>query len=480
MKSSIFTLLPTIIITLLLTVSAGAKDKIELRTPDDKPADMSKPVQVFVLMGQSNMLGFGDTDKLKGMAAEKYPYLVDDSGNWIVRKDVRNVFYCMGKQNQNDWLSAKNGNGKGKFGPEIGIGNHLGQAIDAPVLILKVCVGNRALGWDLLPPSAKGTGTQGKSYQGNSESSNRTINTSAKGWYAGRQYDDDVGSAQNVLRNISKYYPGATKYEVRGFFWWQGNAEKGKGSVENYDKNLAFLFKDLRTDFNAPNAKFVCATLGEHDMKATLSQKMYAFAALPEFKDQAAVFYSKPVAKGGSGGHYGHDPDTYMKVGEGMGQLMVEMLGEEKTVQKQTSISESGSGAGEKAVQLTKDQTGKLTVLIKSTLIEMSEKGELKPFALNISKTKAKIWLAEAAANGDLKFQLMGGDKQAVFKFDELTSNDYIILSRLIAALREENPEAQALAGLCLNATGNKRLADSYFKKSSPEALGKVVASLSE
>lgn len=477
MKSSIFTLLPTLIITLLLSVSSGAEDKIKLSAPDDKPADMSKPVQVFILMGQSNMLGFGDTNKLKSIAAEKYPYLVDDSGNWIVRKDVRNVFYCMGKQNQNDWLSAKNGNGKGKFGPEIGIGNHLGQAIDAPVLILKVCVGNRALGWDLLPPSAKGTGTEGKSYQGNSESSNRKINSSIKGWYAGRQYDDDVGAAQNVLRNLSKYYPGATEYEVKGFFWWQGNAEKGKGSIENYDKNLAFLFKDLRTDFNAPNARFVCATLGEHDKKATLSQKMYSFAALPEFKDHVAVFYSKPVAKGGSGGHYGGDPDTYMKVGEGMGQLMVELLlSDKQSAPNNNSASEKGIGD----IQLTAEQKSRLTDVIFKNLLDMSEKHELKPFALNISKTKAKIWLAGVSLEGDLKFQLMGGDKQAAFRFKDLTSTDYITLSRLIAALREENPDAQALAGLCLYATGNKRLADSYLKKSSAEALEKIIAALSE
>jgi hypothetical protein len=38
------------------------------------------------------------------------------------------------------------------------------------------------------------------------------------------------------------------------------------------------------------------------------------------------VFYSKPVSKGGSGGHYGGDAETYMNVGEGMGKLMVELL----------------------------------------------------------------------------------------------------------------------------------------------------------
>ncbi len=298
--------------------------------PDGKPADMSKPVQVYIMMGQSNMLGFGNSGALKGVAAEKYPYLVDDSGSWITRKDVRNVFFCMGALKYNDWLTGENGNGSGKFGPEIGIGNCLGQATDAPVLILKSCVGNRALGWDLLPPSAVGTGAKGGSYQGNSESSNRKVSEEAKtkngGWYAGLQYDQDVGAAQDALKNLATYYPDATKFEVAGFFWWQGNAEAGKGSVETYDKNLAFLFNDLKKDFNAPNAKFVCATLGEHDKTAPLSQKMFDFAALPEFKDKAAVFYSKPVSKGASGGHYGGDAETYMNVGEGMGKLMVELL----------------------------------------------------------------------------------------------------------------------------------------------------------
>ncbi len=301
----------------------------ELPDPDGEEADMSKPVQVFILMGQSNMLGFGNAGTLKGIAGDQYPYLVDDGGNWNVRQDVRNVFFCMAKLRHNDWLTAENGTGGGKFGPEIGIGNYLGHVIDAPVLILKSCVGNRALGWDLLPPSAVGTGNGGKSYQGDSESSNRKVKEDRDGWYAGLQYDQDVGAAQNALKNLDTYYPGAKEYEVAGFFWWQGNAEPGKGNVETYDKNLAFLFNDLRKDFDAPNAKFVCATLGEHDKSATLSKKMFAFAKLPEFKDEAAVFYSKPVSKGGgSGGHYGGNPETYMNVGEGMGKLMVELLQE--------------------------------------------------------------------------------------------------------------------------------------------------------
>jgi len=274
-------------------------------------------------MGQSNMLGFGNVNQLKGVAADKYPYLVDEAGNWNVRKDVRNVFFNNGSLSTNDWMAVSNRN---NIGTEIALGNYLGHVIDAPVLILKSCVGNRALGWDLLPPSAVGTGKDGRSYEGDSKYGNRILSTQSKtdkgGWYAGLQYDLDVGVAQDALEELSTYYPGATEYEVAGFFWWQGCSE-GKGSVENYDKNLAFLFNDLKKDFNAPNAKFVCATLGEQDKEATLSRKMFSFA---EANKDADVFYSKPVSKGGSCSHYGKDAETYMNVGEGMAKKMVELL----------------------------------------------------------------------------------------------------------------------------------------------------------
>ncbi len=48
----------------LLTIPAVAAEVPDpLPDPDGEPADMSKPVKVFILMGQSNMLGFG---KIKG------------------------------------------------------------------------------------------------------------------------------------------------------------------------------------------------------------------------------------------------------------------------------------------------------------------------------------------------------------------------------------------------------------------------------
>ena len=93
-RSTLF-MAPTILLALIVSHPLSA----ELPDPDGKPADMSKPVQVYILLGQSNMVGagkVGPADKegsLEHAVKEKgkYPYLIDDEGNWTVRQDVRNV-----------------------------------------------------------------------------------------------------------------------------------------------------------------------------------------------------------------------------------------------------------------------------------------------------------------------------------------------------------------------------------------------------
>jgi len=73
--------------------------KYQILKHDGKPADMTKPVQVFILLGQSNMVGLG---KVKGpngslefavKEKKKYPYLLQDDGKWMERNDVRFVRY---------------------------------------------------------------------------------------------------------------------------------------------------------------------------------------------------------------------------------------------------------------------------------------------------------------------------------------------------------------------------------------------------
>ena len=311
----------------------------ELPDPDGKEADMNKPVQVYILLGQSNMLGFGKPQVLQGIAAEKYPYLVDDAGAWTIRKDVRNVrVMCSGnspaKDYTNDWMTIQ-----GNIGPEIGIGHALGHVTDAPVMILKSCIGNRSLGWDLLPPGTEPWEHGGKmqpGYRGTPDDpGGDTEGDMSKGWYAGCQYDGDIAAAKKVLENLDKYYPEAKEYEVAGFFWWQGDKDmRNAAHYESYEKNLIQLIKSLRKDFDAPGARFVSASLGQTkegsgsgDGVILNAMKAVSKSDDPEFKGQVGFVYSNPLSKGGgSSGHYGGNPETYMNVGEAMGKAMVELL----------------------------------------------------------------------------------------------------------------------------------------------------------
>jgi hypothetical protein len=140
-----------------------------------------------------------------------------------------------------------------------------------------------------------------------------------------------------VLSELDKHYPGATKYEVAGFFFWQGEKDAGNpGHAARYEKNLVHFIKTLRKEFNAPNAKFVLATMGE-SVKGSIGNGALVLNAhlavdgasgkYPEFKGNVATIYTNPMAQGGSGnGHYGGKAEVYMDVGEAMGKAMVGLL----------------------------------------------------------------------------------------------------------------------------------------------------------
>lgn len=342
-----------------ITASSAAEisPKHQLPKPDGNPADMSKPVQVFIMLGQSNMFGMGHISGQKGETLEQavkteklYPFLLDDAGNWSERKDVRNVQVMVGKGGgmqipHNEFLTVKGS----KMGAEYGIGHQLGNALTDPVMLLKSCIGNRSLGWDLLPPNGKGYDFKGKdksgkevtyTYAGYKESPmkwEKGTKPQAIEWYAGKQWDDDIANAKKVLAELDQYYPAATKYQVAGFFWWQGEKDAGdEGLAVHYEENLVTLIKALRKEFDAPKAKFVLATMGEatKGMAGNTGKILEAHLAVdgasgkyPEFKGNVATIYTNPMARGGSGnGHYGGSSKVYMDVGLAMGEAMAELL----------------------------------------------------------------------------------------------------------------------------------------------------------
>lgn len=333
-------ILRTLMFMFLAAAGSAQDPKQPPPRPDGKPADMTKPVQVFILLGQSNMVGMGKIAGGDGSlehavkVKNKYPYLVDASGAWVERKDVRFVRYMSGKGPlNNEWMGIKSGT----IGPEFGIANEVGNALDEPVMLLKCCIGNRSIGWDLLPPGSTRFEENGQIYGGYKDPAPfwpKGTEPKPGGWYAGKQYDDDTADAKKALAALATHYPGAKGYEVAGFFFWQGEKDNGNPvHAKYYEQNLVNFIKALRKDFNAPDAKFVCATLGEA-VKGSGNKVMEGHFAVdgnsgrhPEFRGNVATVYSNPLSMGGSGnGHYGGNAETYMNVGEAMGKAMVELL----------------------------------------------------------------------------------------------------------------------------------------------------------
>merc|ERR1712048_350942 len=113
------------------------------------------------MMGQSNMLGEGKIEGWTEFTLESatqvkglYPYLVDKKANtWSQVDYVRDVAVMgsggpdgtVGSIHHNEWLSV-NPTKKKTFGPELGIGFTMANSTTAPTMLLKSCIGNRALG----------------------------------------------------------------------------------------------------------------------------------------------------------------------------------------------------------------------------------------------------------------------------------------------------------------------------------------------
>lgn len=351
----------TVAMTLFALSAAVADDSKQLPDPDGKPAAADKPVKVFILLGQSNMLGFGriDPEDKNGTLSylvkqeKKYPHLIDDAGQWNERKDVRNV-HVMDKRGgdfrdmkhfgdvKNEWLTVT----KGHLGPELQFGHIMGHIHDEPVLILKACIGNRSLGWDLLPPGSERFEFEGRTYAGYKDNPPSWVEGEPKkevAWYAGRQYDADTSHAKEVLKDLEKYYPGyqGQGYEVAGFVFWQGHKDQNAAHASRYEQNLVHFIKTLRKDFDAPDAKFVLATIAFEGEKLnghglTIANAQLAVSGemgkYPEFKGNVKAIDARPfwrdaaVSPSSAGYHYNHNAETYMEVGNALGWAMAELL----------------------------------------------------------------------------------------------------------------------------------------------------------
>ena len=249
--------------------------------PDPVSTDLgnpTKPVKVYIMSGQSNMVGIGYVNGGNGSLdtitkkENKFPNFVNSSNAYTKRHDViyKGVVTATGQGP----LTAGQGSDSSRVGVELGFGHVMGWHHDEPVLLLKASEGNRSLGWDFAPPDTTRFDLAGKTYAAYGESPlNWTTGTTPVpiSWYAGIQYDmcfkneadwPPAGASQpaiinayDVLKNgVLQNLPttdnnlNGRTYEIGGFVWWQGHKDQyDAGHYTRYEQNLARLIPALRT-----------------------------------------------------------------------------------------------------------------------------------------------------------------------------------------------------------------------------------------
>ncbi|MHC4250653.1 MAG: sialate O-acetylesterase [Planctomycetota bacterium] len=186
------------------------------------------PIKIFLLAGQSNMVGPGSGKYIR----EKHPTLVEP------REDVR----CAWKGMKTGPLTPCYGFRSEGYGPELLFGHVLGDALEEPVLLVKSGVGGTTLHKTWRPPST----------------------VARAGGEVGPLYTKMMRFLYTVLDHLDDQCPdwSGRGFEIAGFVWFQGEndtcakddkTDPATGYWNFYEENLRDLIKDVRAGVGVPD-----------------------------------------------------------------------------------------------------------------------------------------------------------------------------------------------------------------------------------
>lgn len=288
-----------------------------------------KPLKVYILAGQSNMVGQGviegkDTPgTLEYCIAhgdkKKYAFVTDTKGKITEQEDVWIYFENKAGETLTGNLTTGYGIKASSVGLELSFGEQIQKQAGEgqQVLLIKTAWGGKSLAKDFRPPSAGGE--------------------------TGHYYKETVRITNDVLKNLKNHFPkydAKSGYEISGLAWHQGwNDRVNKKFTAEYTANLAHLIKDLRKDFKT-DFPVVVATTGMPSKRDAIAGKLDVvypiekaqlaitdFKRFPEFKGNVTVVDTKlyckdiklsPIPSGGQHYHWNKSAETYLDIGFGM------------------------------------------------------------------------------------------------------------------------------------------------------------------
>ncbi|WP_372847348.1 sialate O-acetylesterase [Pontiella sp.] len=194
----------------------------------------SAPLKIFILSGQSNMVGLGlvDSETNPGTVEytvahdtdNTYQFAADGAGGWASFEDV--WMYYDGASGD---LTTGYAYDSSMIGPELGFGYAVGNYFGEQVLLIKAAWVGRSLAVDFRPPSSGGT--------------------------TGSYYAGILTEVSSVIANLSTYFPDydpAEGYELAGFCWHQGWSDHSvEAYAAQYETNMVNFIRDIRNDLGS-------------------------------------------------------------------------------------------------------------------------------------------------------------------------------------------------------------------------------------
>ncbi len=345
MKTTAFAQRFRMLVTALVLLAAAGSLAAAEPAPRKQPANGK--LKIFILAGQSNMVGFGTVasapnattptpgtmDACVKSKPKDYGHLIDKAGKPVVRDDVWIVDLSYADKQRSGWLTTGYGASADHIGPEYAFGFAVGDYYEDPVLLIKSAWGGRSLFLNFLPPSA--------------EQYPKPTKDGDKGF----QYAEILRHVKEITGDLKKHFPSyaGKGYEIVGFGWHQGwNDRINQTAVDAYESNLVHLIKDIRKDLGVANMPFVIANTGiggwdipeKAPYKVRVEKHMMAQLApadatkYPQFKGNVAAIETRGFMRKAEESpskqefHWNRNWETYYLIGKSMGDAMVGLLTE--------------------------------------------------------------------------------------------------------------------------------------------------------
>lgn len=229
----------------------------------DTSAHGAEKTKVFLLGGQSNMVGFGS--KANDLTPP-YNAPLPQVRIWDLKKKQWTGLPLLGA------VFGPEAQTIGAFGPELSFGHAMAAAFpESDIRLIKYAANGTALHDDWEP---------GK----------------------GEQYIAFKDTVKAALRDLEA---NRIEYEIAGMLWLQGENDAIEKKGQDYQKNLLAFIKHIRTEFRTPKMPFVIARVRDHHGKGAQANMVRDAQEYVAEKDGDVQWFDTddcgPLVKGG---HY--------------------------------------------------------------------------------------------------------------------------------------------------------------------------------